>query len=275
MVHRIRKSKFVKLFDKTPKEVICPHFYELILSNGCPYNCLYCYLKLTFRGNKYPVLYTNHWDQVEKELNKHNEGVFSTGELSDSLAVIPPLLIDAINYFKKQSNKYLLLVTKSTNIDLLLKIKPSPQILVSFSVNSVKAWKNYELQTPNPFYRIEAAQKLKDAGWRVRIRIDPIIEDVGILSYKEIVKGIRDLDPDIITIGSLRQYPGLYRFEKQAPRQGLKRSSDGRMRYPLDVRIKIYTTIANWLGKKPALCKETRELWKLIGWKFKGCNCTV
>ena len=92
VVKRERKSKFVKLFDKTPPAVFCPHFYELILSNGCPYNCVYCYLKLTFRGKTEPNIFTNDWDGVKRELDRIAGGVFSTGELADSLAIIPPLL---------------------------------------------------------------------------------------------------------------------------------------------------------------------------------------
>ena len=84
IIKRERKSEFVKLFDKTPPDVVCPHFYELILSNGCPFDCSYCYLKLTFRGKTNPNLFTNKWEVVEKELEKINQGVFSTGELASS-----------------------------------------------------------------------------------------------------------------------------------------------------------------------------------------------
>ena len=116
---------------------------------------------------------------------------------------------------------------------------------------------------------------MKIAGWQVRFRLDPVIEEIGIDSYKDIVQKVRDLEPDTITVGTLRQFPGLYRFEKQAPRNGLSKSPDGRMRYPLNVRAEIYERIADWLGQQPALCKETKDLWKKLGWKLNGCNCTI
>ena len=119
--------------------MVCPHFYELVLSNGCPYNCLYCYLKLTFRGNKSPVIFTNSWTQVEKELLRVPSGVFSTGELADSLAVVPDLLGPALDWFSRQQTRYLLLTTKSTNIGPLIEREPSPQIIVSFSINAPEA----------------------------------------------------------------------------------------------------------------------------------------
>jgi len=273
--YRVRKSKFVRLFDKTPPGVVCPHFYELILSNGCPFDCLYCYLKLTFRGDKSPVLFVNPWVQVQRELEKIPKGVFSTGELADSLAIIPPLLWPALEWFSEQSCRYLLLTTKSTNLKPLLEMEPSNQIIVSFSVNSEEAWRIFEKKTPSPWKRLEAAKKLKELGWRVRIRLDPVILELGVEKYERICKAVAELDPEVITVGTLRHFPGLFRFEKRAPRTGLKKAPDGRMRYPLDVRLRAYEKIAEWLGRIPALCKETTEVWEKLGWKFEVCNCTV
>jgi spore photoproduct lyase len=212
MIKRVRKSKFVRLFDKTPKEVVCPHFYELILSNGCPYDCTYCYLKLTFRGNSRPTLFTNKWKQVQQELENIPQGVFSTGELADSLAVTPPLLEPALQYFRSQKSRYLLLLTKSTNIKILRNNSATKGVIASFSVNSTPAAKNYEIGAPDPLHRIEAAQELNRLGWRVRIRIDPIIVEAGIDSYKTICQKIAELKAEVVTIGTLRQYPGLFRF---------------------------------------------------------------
>jgi len=107
ITRRERKSKFVRLFDKTPVEVKCPHFYELVLSNGCPYNCSYCYLKLTFRGKTNPTVFENGWDKVKAEIEDIPEGVFSTGELADSLAITPPLLSKELDFFRfKRVNSY-------------------------------------------------------------------------------------------------------------------------------------------------------------------------
>lgn len=271
---RERKSSFVKLFDKTPSSVFCPHFYELVLSNGCPFNCSYCYLKLTFRGKTEPVLYNNDWSKVQSELDKIDKGVFSTGELADSLAITPPLLDEAIDYFENQDTKYLLLLTKSTNIDILRQRKPSPQILVSFSVNSVPAAQIYEKGTPDPLKRIISAKELKEKGWRVRIRIDPIILESGLEHYESICNAIAELSPEVVTIGTLRQFPGVHRFAKEAPREGLKKAPDGRMRYPTQKRVEIYKQIEEWLGFQPALCKESVKMWETLGWKFTNCNCT-
>lgn len=274
IIVRERKSPFVRLFNKTPQEVLCPHFYELILSNGCPFDCSYCYLQLTFRGQTQPTLFCNPWSTVQRELDTLGSGIFSTGELADSLAIIPPLLEPALEYFPKQSKKYLLLLTKSTNIEFLLNREPDPHIIVSFSVNASRISKKFENGAPNSDRRLEAAHELKKIGWRVRIRLDPIILEEGIEVYEDICRKIAALQPELVTIGTLRQYPGLYRFARFAPRQGLCRADDGRMRYPYTARLKTYKQIQQWLGFQPALCKETKAMWKTLGWRFQGCNCS-
>jgi spore photoproduct lyase len=274
VTRRLRKSSFVRLFDKTPDGVVCPHFYELVLSNGCPFGCTYCYLKLTFRGNSKPTLFTNDWTLVQREIEAVRAGVFSTGELADSLAVIPPLLQPAIEYFRSQQSRYLLLVTKSSNTEIMKAGPPTKQVIVSFSVNSSTSADKYEIGPPTPMHRLEAAQELKDLGWRVRIRIDPVIIDSGIEPYKGICKEVARLQPELVTVGTLRQYPGLFRFANEAPRRGLSRSWDGRMRYSISERLRVYEQIADWLGFQPSLCKETDEVWARLGWEFKGCNCT-
>jgi spore photoproduct lyase len=180
----------------------------------------------------------------------------------------------AIDYFSAQSSKYLLLLTKSTNIRLLLKKEPSKQIIVSFSVNAPKVWRMYEKGTPNPLLRLKAAKQLKEIGWRVRVRLDPIVFNGIFNDYKDICKKIAEIEPEMVTIGTLRQFPGLYRFATQAPREGLMKASDGRMRYSLEQRLYVYSKIKEWLGFEPALCKETKEVWKKLSWEFKGCNCT-
>jgi len=273
-IRRERKSKFVRLFDKTPPGVVCPHFYELILSNGCPYNCSYCYLKLTFRGRTEPILFENGWEVVKTEIDRIASGVFSTGELADSLAVIPPLLPKALDYFVAQENKFLLMVTKSVNTGILRDYEPNMNLILSFSVNSIPASDQFEVNAPHPMRRLEVASQMAELGWRVRIRLDPIILESGLESYEPICTQIAAIKPERVTLGTLRHYPGLFHFSPNAPRGGLSKAPDGRMRYPVPQRISTYEQIASWLGFQPSLCKETQEVWDKLGWNFSGCNCT-
>jgi len=220
------------------------------------------------------VLFVNPWRRVREEIEAVPQGVFSTGELADSLAIIPPLLPRALDYFSTQETRTLLLVTKSANVGILLGRQASPRVIVSFSVNNERVHQLYEHATPPPSVRLEAARVLKSKGWRVRIRIDPIILENGCEDYRELCHRVAELEPEMVTIGTLRQYPGLHNFSPDAPRGGLERAPDGRLRYPATIRIETYQRIAEWLGFQPALCKETADVWRSLGWSFSGCNCT-
>ena len=274
VLQRDRKSPFVRFLNHTSPGIVCNQFYELRLSNGCPFNCQYCYLKLDLRGDTGPVIFTNPWEQVERSLDQVSAGVFSTGEMADSLAITPPLLRPALTYFRRQKDKFLFLTTKSDNVSALLALEPTPQVWISFSINAVKAWERFEANTPHPYRRLAAARALKDAGWRVRVRIDPMIAEIGLDHYRDTARRVNLLAPERVTLGTLRRLPGLFGADDAAP-PGLLKSPTGVRWYPVPLRAQIYSRMADWLGFQPALCRETNELWEHLGWQPNGCNCTT
>ncbi|MGP7977567.1 MAG: radical SAM protein [Desulfobaccales bacterium] len=273
VIARPRKSGFIRRFDGTAG-LVCNKFYRFILSNGCPFNCQYCYLRLILGSNKGPLVFTNPWPEVERQLEKIPTGVFSTGELADSLAVTPPLLRPALEYFRRQTHKFLFLTTKSTNIKLLMGIRPTPQVWISVSVNAVKTWELFEQKTPHPDERLAAAWRLKEAGWRVKIRIDPVIPEVGIRHYREVAKKVSALAPERVTVGVLKHFPRFPHCQREGPHRQLAESPNGIKRYPLHIKARIFNSLAEWLGFQPAICRETPGLWEGLGWKSNGCNCT-
>jgi spore photoproduct lyase len=274
VIARARKSSFLRPFDGRAAGLVCNRFYRLILSNGCPYDCQYCYLRLTLGRHKGPVVFTNPWPEVERQLAKIPAGVFSTGDLADSLAVASPLLQPAVEYFRRQTAKFLFLTTKSANLESLLEIKPTPQVWISFSVNAIKTWELFEAQTPSPEARLAAAVRLQAAGWRVRIRIDPVIPEVGLGHYREIVRRVRYLAPERVTLGLLKHFPRRLRGRGAGPGCQLAAAPGGLKRYPAPLKARVFNGLAAWLGYQPALCRETPQLWEELGWPAQGCNCT-
>lgn len=135
-----KSTSLVRPCDQSREGVVCNRFYELILSTGCPFQCRYCYLQLTQGGEHAPVQVTHPWPEVERRLEQITAGVFSTGEWADSLATHPPLLRPAIAYFRRQSEKFLFLTTKSADVSLILDLEPPPQVWVSFSCLDLLAW---------------------------------------------------------------------------------------------------------------------------------------
>jgi len=288
-LERKRFSNFIHYFDKTPPGVVCPHFYVLAHANGCPFSCDYCYLRLTLRHYPEPTVFSNTARLFQELrdwlLSTEEPAVLNTGELCDSLAWDHEtnLTRNLIPLFESQRRHKLLLLTKSTRVDNLLRLTPTPQVIVSFSINAAAVARRYERGAPPPEARIEAAQKLKAAGWEVRVRLDPLlpIEDWRD-HYGEIVARINDLNPAIVTLGSLRYFRTL---TNHAPRPtdvfnfGRDHNDpDQRLRLPEELRAEMYGFCRERVQSlRLGLCKETEKMHRLLSLPAarQSCNCTV
>jgi len=289
----------VRLFDKTPAGVVCPHFYILSWARGCPHGCSYCYLGLThrFHGTK-PHSYS--WPRIEKAIDnffaEHEEpALLNTGELADSL-MNPALMEKICDKFEEQSTHKVLLLSKGCRltlnplkdraIDFLCK-KKYKQTIVSFSVNAHEFAELYEKRAPNIYQRLRCALWLIATGYKIRLRIDPIIplkpsNAVGYswkTAYRDHVKFMlktMHVTPTRITLGTPRWFPALPYWLKRAGRKdnffdNFSRNKvmccDGR--YRLKNRAEVYAYLIRTLRKYHyegpiALCKETVDVWQVL-----------
>jgi len=243
----------IRLFDKTPEGIVCPHFWVLSWARGCPYACSYCYLALThrFHGNR-PRFYP--WGQTERAIDKffktHSEPtLLNTGELADSL-MNPELMEKICDKFETQTTHKVLLLSKGCRFDNynalditegtaihFLATKKYKQAVVSFSVNAHEFAVHYEKRTPNIYWRLSAAYVLQCAGYEVRLRIDPIIPvkppNVANYSwktaYRDLVKFILKtmfVTPARITLGTPRWFPALPYWLKRDKRRWILNFDD-------------------------------------------------
>ncbi|MFQ5892571.1 MAG: radical SAM protein, partial [Candidatus Methanofastidiosia archaeon] len=199
-------------FEKTPFDIVCPHFWELRWAFGCPYDCAYCYLQGTGRGRKNPRYRPQKKviTAIDKAF-KHgyflkHPSIFNSGELSDSL-MNPTYMKQIVDFFETQNRHKLLLLTKSDRVEWLTK-QPRKQTIASFSLNATEVWRRWEKRTPSPHKRIYAAKKLIESGYKVRVRIDPIFPIENWKNhYEDIIYSLlSDLpsNPDRITLGTPR-----------------------------------------------------------------------
>jgi spore photoproduct lyase len=281
-------------FNKTPSDIVCPHFWELRWAFGCPYDCAYCYLQGTGRGNKSPryrpvskVLDALH-KAFEHEYFARHPTIFNSGELSDSL-MNPLNMREIANVFETQSRHKLLLLTKGDRVEWLTE-DHRKQTIASFSLNATDVWRKWEKRTPSPQQRINAIKQLISSGYEVRIRIDPIIpiEDWQ-ASYEDLVYSLFSelpSDPDRITLGTPRGLAKTLIFakdrtwEKIAFTDSPEHSGWGK-KAPFQLRKDIYLFFYDKLTKlgfdksRIALCKETPPMWKELGVNLRDgkCNC--
>jgi spore photoproduct lyase len=281
-------------FNKTPSDIVCPHFWELRWAFGCPFDCAYCYLQGTGRGNKSPryrpvgkVLDALR-KAFEHEYFARHPAIFNSGELSDSL-MNPSNMREIANIFETQSRHKLLLLTKNSHVEWLVQERRK-QTIASFSLNATDVWRRWEKRTASPQERINAAKRLISSGYEVRIRIDPIIpiQDWQ-ASYEDLVYSLfceLPTDPDRITLGTPRGLAKTLIFakdrtwEKAAFTDEPEKSGWGK-KAPQWLRKEIYLFLLDKLTdlgfdkSRIALCKETQLMWKELGMspQENKCNC--
>jgi len=289
---RERKTRFVELFRTTPANTVCPNFFVLAHANGCRFAplCDYCYLKSTFWHLPGPEAFTNVDDLIRNvrawiakdDLECY---VLNTGNLSDSLGFeeVRPLAAELVRVFREDAEAKdrphaLLLLTKGGRRECatLLAEEPCRNVIVSFSVNHADAAARYERGAAPVAERFEAACELKRRGWRLRMRIDPMI--LG-YEYAEVAREVAAIEPERVTIGTLRAEKSLPRFVGNGIFAALEppHEEKGLSRYPLEQRLALYRQAIDVLRPVCTIgvCEETREVWEALGLDAdaKTCNC--
>lgn len=295
-VEQVDDGSIIKRFDKTPlpskkTDIVCPHFLELKWAYGCPYDCAWCYLKGTFRfrpQGKSPVVkpYSKIRLHVESFLKEVKEPeILNTGEIADSLMyenTEEPFSKFIIPLFETQNLHKVLFLTKSSYVKNLLEITPHNQVIISFSLNAIPVAQKWE-RAPSVLKRIEAAKKVFDAGYEVRIRIDPMVPIQDWQKYYlQLIDLIFDnIVPERITLGSLRGLQSTINgCTDKTWVKYLKETSNWGKKIDFKTRFDMYKTLISYLKTKykfinVALCKETVKMWEALEMDYKKikCNC--
>jgi len=298
----------VDVFTMPDSRMVCPHFDRLKLaSNGCFYQCDWCYLKLTYRA-VFPfitvrVQYDKIKRQLEKRLAKTKAPImFNSGELADSLAMehLTRAAREFIPWFGKTGNGYLFMLTKSDNVDAILDLPHNGHTIIAWSINNKEVSQKFEIGAPSFQRRLDAAYKVQQAGYPVRIRLDPIIPFDGWQPayFDTIQKIFGKVSPERITLGTLRFEKGFYYMRNsifttgselasiletmqlmfpQKAFTGFQRPKSGKYSFSDDKRAEIFRYIIGQVRKfsdcKIALCKESADLWSRVGLELSRCSC--
>lgn len=267
------------------KNTINCHYYIFNLGFGCPYECVYCYLQeyANVGGIIFPTNLEDYFSKfAPTKIKFFSLGYkrIGTGEFTDSLAYdhISEYSISLVQYFKKYPKVYLELKTKSKNIKNLLKVKPSKNIVISWSLNPERIIKDCEFYTASLKERINSAKLCAEYGYSVGFHFDPIIYYSNWeKDYKEVIskifKNIKEKDLAWISLGTFRFKPPLKKIiENRFPQTSLLDAElildfDYKLRYPKYIRIKIYKKVHEFIRKytkkvQVYLCMEDNAVWK-------------
>ena len=150
-------------------------------SSGCTAMCMYCYLVCNYNICAYLRLFVNREQMLEKIIKvaqkSERELTFEIGSNSDLILenMITGNLIWTIENFANTQKGFLTLPTKFDMVDSILPLNHKGKIIIRMSVNPSEIINKVEFGTSRLNGRIEAINKLAEAGYKIGILIAPVI----------------------------------------------------------------------------------------------------
>ena len=150
-------------------------------SSGCTAMCMYCYLVCNYNKCAYLRLFVNREKMLDKIIKVANEReknqVFEIGSNSDLVLenTITNNLVWTIQNFASSNKGMLTFPTKFDMVDDILNLDHKGKVIVRVSMNPEEIINKVEFGTSRLKGRIEAINKLAEAGYKVGILIAPVI----------------------------------------------------------------------------------------------------
>ena len=201
---------------------------------NCLYDCRYCFLQGMFQSANY-LLFVNYeafMEAIDKTLYKieNKETVtFFSGYDCDSLALeaVTGFTKTFLPFFRERPMALLELRTKSVNTQVLLETEPFNNCVIAFSFTPEEVSKMTEYGVPSVSSRIAMMEKLSRAGWKIGLRLDPLIYHKGYKNnYKNLINNIfRNISNESfhsVSIGAMRFPKSMFnRIERLYPDSAL------------------------------------------------------
>ena len=150
-------------------------------SSGCTASCMYCYLVCNYNKCAYLRLFVNREEMLQKIIKtaekSENELTFEIGSNSDLILenTITNNLVWTIENFKNSKKGKLTFPTKFDMVDDILPLEHHGKVIARMSVNPEEIINKVEFGTSRLKNRIDAVNKLKEAGYKIGILIAPVI----------------------------------------------------------------------------------------------------
>lgn len=296
-----QKGRFVRdcpgLTSSSPDSQLCCGYMIVDLVYNCDYDCTYCYLQ-HYVNMPYLTVYANVeqlFDELTEVLAARASQLvrIGSGEFSDSLSLDPLTGLSGllVPFLRQFPNVLFEFKTKSDWVDQLLDLQPQGRVMVSWSLNPEAVVQREEHKTATLAARLRAAQRCRDAGYKIGLHFDPLLYyPAWEADYEPFVEQVcRALSaPDVayISMGSLRFAPALKpvvqaRFPKNRLMSAeLFPGADGKMRYFKPLRSEMYRNMVRWIRRYMPetpiyLCMESPAVWRKVFGTTPACNADM
>lgn len=290
-----RRGPVIKKFKAGEGKNNCPGFLYIRDGFGCAFNCRYCYLD-RFAGSYfdhpqaeiYPPAKLTAAVKVALEKAKAPTRMI-IGEVTDAWGWhnddrVKRRNRNLIELFRDTPH-VLVMLTKSHRVHEYLKgIAPTPNVVLAWSVNSPIVAKEFEMGSEQARKRLNSIRYVANAGWRVQIRVDPMMPIFNWQShYETFAVELASYLGDVlerVTLGSWRPRTrdALYQQMKDEGHLvgNLEKTTgkDGRLR--VANRIRVYRAVLErWRDQCKffpvggvAMCKEDIDLERTLVQEF-------
>jgi len=263
----------------------CQSAWELHSAWGCLHGCKYCHiggvvnlmLNLEELRDHLPEMFALAPDQKLYKYDNQTDTICFEPEYGASETMVP--------YFAEQSDRYLMLYTKSDNVEHLLDLPHNGQTLISWSLSPQATCEQVELGAPGMHERIAAAVACQEAGYHVRLRFSPI---VPLVTWRDDISAMiramfARLAPELITIdvlGWMRPWQMFnamdvdafdprFRDEAYAAHEAGE-EKPGKHFFSHGLRKEILETVIGEVqlvspDTPVSLCNETFQMWEELG----------
>lgn len=162
-------------------------------SSGCTAMCLYCYLVCNYNKCAYLRLFVNREQMLERIIKRGRQSesplTFEIGSNSD--LILENTITDNLRYtiprFAKEGVGRLTFPSKFDMVDPLLELDHGGKVIFRMSVNPQPIISRIELGTSGLKQRINAVNRMCEAGYRCGLLIAPVILSEG---WKELYTGL-------------------------------------------------------------------------------------
>lgn len=286
LVLRLNQGSFIKPWE-SPPSIVGRDEWCLTPVEGCPFDCSYCYLQ-DYLDRPLVTAYVNQDAMVEHvrgfldDPPEDPPHFFSLGELSDGLLLEPLLRSVPVVWEAFRSGPAKLEVrTKSHHVHSVVDtLKPHPNGVFTWSLSPPGRDRRREMLTAPLDQRLAALKTMLEEGFRVAVRLDPILLDGEWFEpYVKLVERMDDyIDLEELTfllVGTFRFPAGFDRTmeERFSNRTFLKdefvKGPDGKYRYARFRRTEAYRALGDLLreyGGTPNLCMEPEYVWEDAGY---------